>query len=308
MKIQTTSHVLMVRPVRFGFNPQTAANNVFQSDRNGAEAQAAALREFDDYVSLLRSEGITVTVVEDTPTPHTPDSIFPNNWFSTHADGTTVLYPLFAPNRRQERKPAVLAAIRAANPGGRIIDLTGWESQERFLEGTGSMVLDRTGRTAYACLSPRTDETVLKDFAAQTGYEYFLFHAADRNGIPIYHTNVMMSVGSDFAIVCLEAVTDPRERRALTEQLESTGRKILAITLEQVAQYAGNMLELKGKSDQKLLVMSGSALRSLTAEQRHILEQAHRIIAPELACIEANGGGSARCMIAELFSANATAE
>ncbi|MBR5741429.1 MAG: hypothetical protein IKX91_02635, partial [Firmicutes bacterium] len=235
---QTTDTVLMVRPAAFAFNEETAVNNAFQTEGAGADTQETAARETDDFLALLRQNGIRVVTVDDTPVPHTPDSVFPNNWFSTHADGTLVLYPMFAENRRLERKPAALDAIRSNFRVRRTIDLTHYEQDGKFLEGTGSMVLDRVERIAYACRSPRTDETVLSDFCGRLGYAPVLFEAFDAGGQPVYHTNVMMHVGTKVAVVCLDSIRDPGQREAVRASLERTGRTVLPITLDQMAHFA----------------------------------------------------------------------
>ncbi len=301
MRRHTTSKVLMIRPVRFGYNPQTAANNAFQVQEDADIAQTNALKEFDDYVRLLRENGIQVIVIEDTPEPHTPDSIFPNNWFSTHQDGTLVVYPLFAPNRRLERKPHVLQAIAENFDLKQTVDLSGWEGQEQFLEGTGSMIFDRINRIAYACRSPRTSLAPLQEFSRRSGFRIHLFDAVDDKNIPIYHTNVMMSVGTRHAILCTSSIPDEQQRKELIEALTASGRKIIELSMEQLRSYAGNMLELTNKDGESCLVLSQTALRSLTDEQRSELKQHYRLISPSLDHIEKNGGGSARCMIAEIF-------
>lgn len=302
MNMQTTSTVFMVKPVRFGFNPQTAHSNAFQrKDGYGKGVQENALREFTAYTSLLRGNGINVILAEDTEQPRTPDSIFPNNWFSTHEDGTLVLYPMAAPNRREERKEHFLTIIKKNFKVTRTVDLTHYEEEGLFLEGTGSLVLDRENKIAYACRSPRTNDKPLEDFCTQLGYTPVTFEATDQNGTQIYHTNVMMCVGTCYAVVCLDAVTNPQEREKLMESLNRSGKKIIGITFGQMNNFAGNMLELSGAEGRKLLVMSASARKSLTPEQNRELSKTYRLLSPQLETIETNGGGSARCMIAEIF-------
>ena len=306
--MQTTNHILMVRPVRFAFNEETAANNAFQQRSETEEAAQAiareAIEEFDAFVRLLRENGITVEVVQDTPEPFTPDSIFPNNCFSVHGD-TLVLYPMFAPNRRLERKKLInfrFTDFRFTIPNhSKLKDLTSYEESGRFLEGTGSLVLDREHRVAYACLSPRTDEEVLKEWASAMGYSYLTFHSQDGQGMPVYHTNVMMHVGSRQAVVCLESIPNPSEREALKAMLEQYGKEVVPITLAQMNQFAGNMLELHNDRGEQLLVMSQTARRSLTSTQIATLSKHTRILSPDIHAIEAAGGGSARCMMAEIF-------
>ncbi len=294
----------MVRPVRFGFNEQTAVNNSFQ--RRGLElsAQEMALAEFDNFVTLLRTNGVEVTVVEDTPDPHTPDSIFPNNWFSTHESGELVLYPMCAPNRRMERKENVLKVIKQIGSKGkmkRLVDLTSWEEKNLFLEGTGSLILDRPNKLAFVCRSPRSDEKVLEQFCEELDYEYFIFDATDNNGSLIYHTNVMMCIGEKFVVACLDSIKNIAERESFIAFVEDCDKELVEISMEQMENFAGNMLQLRGKGGEPLLIMSATAKRSLTAEQLATLSSYCRILAPELEAIETNGGGSARCMIAEIY-------
>lgn len=294
----------MVRPVRFGFNEQTAVNNSFQ--RRGLElsAQEMALAEFDNFVTLLRTNGVEVTVVEDTPDPHTPDSIFPNNWFSTHESGELVLYPMCAPNRRMERKETVIKVIKEIGSKGkmkRLVDLTSWEEKNLFLEGTGSLILDRPNKLAFVCRSPRSDEKVLEQFCEELDYEYFIFDATDNNGSLIYHTNVMMCIGEKFVVACLDSIKNIAERESFIAFVEDCDKELVEISMEQMENFAGNMLQLRGKGGEPLLIMSATAKRSLTAEQLATLSSYCRILAPELEAIETNGGGSARCMIAEIY-------
>lgn len=299
--MQTTSNVFMVMPVRFGYNPQTATNNAFQKKGYENGAQENALSEFMAFVALLRANGVNVVISEDTEYPFTPDSIFPNNWFTTHEDGTLVLYPMFADNRRKERKGEFLDAIHRNFAVKRIVDLSYWEEDGLFLEGTGSMILDRDNKIVYACLSPRTCEPVLESFCKQLGFTSVLFNALDQDNNPIYHSNVMMCLGLDFAVICLDTIQNADERQKVVSSLESTGKKIIEISLEQMNHFAGNMLEIRGKNDRRFLVMSGTARKSLTPAQTKELSSRCRILSPELDFIEANGGGSARCMMAELF-------
>ena len=355
--MQTTDKVLMIRPVRFSYNSQTAVNNAFQESGIPEElSQRQALKEFDAYVEMLRNEGIEVMVVEDTATPHTPDSIFPNNWLSLHsaeeladvgstltgsahpgsaapgaaapdtaALGTAapytanpgsaapcsrvvVLYPMFAENRRAERRQDIIEALTGAVApscaSAALLDLTSYEKRNLFLEGTGSLILDRNEHLAYACQSPRTCEEVLEEWSSKMGYDYFLFHAEDMNGNPIYHTNVMMSVGEQLAVVCLDAITDIEERMSLIELLEESDKEIVEISLEQMNEFAGNMLQLHTVKEGELkyiMVMSARAKDSLDQDQIEAIEKYCKIVAPDLEFIERNGGGSARCMLAEIF-------
>lgn len=304
MQNQTTAHILMIRPVRFGFNEQTATSNAFQNQAFGKETQASsqeiALKEFDEMVAQLRKAGVDIIVIEDTPNPHTPDSIFPNNWISFHNDGTVILYPMQAENRRLERREDIVNGLQEKFYVNKIIDLSSFEQEEKFLEGTGSMVLDRKNKIAYACISPRTHQEVLAEFALQTNYQIVAFEAVDENGKQIYHTNVLMCVGDMFSVVCLEAVPDLDERLQLRNSLESNGKRIVEITLAQMNQFAGNMLEVRSEKGDKMLVMSNAAYYSLTSSQIKILEDYCTIHHFDLSMIEGNGGGSARCMMAEV--------
>lgn len=291
----------MIRPVNFGFNEQTSGNNAFQVRGDEENARAKAVKEFDEFSELLRSNGVELFVVEDTPEPHTPDSVFPNNWFSTHEGGTMVLYPMYAPNRRQERKPSVINFIKENFKVKRVVDLTANEKQELFLEGTGSMIIDRDHNLVYACRSPRTEEKVLEQFCEELDYDYFLFGASDASGNEIYHTNVMMCAGTEFVVVCLDAIKDIDERENLIGLIEESDKEIVEISLEQMGKFAGNMLEVKSKDGEKMLVMSKRAYNSLNQEQVDTLQKYCRIISPNLTTIENNGGGSARCMMAEIY-------
>ena len=289
----------MIRPVNFSFNAETAVNNAFQSEATQG-AQQQALGEFEGFVALLRNNGVDVTVIDDTPNPYTPDSIFPNNWVSFHEGGTVCLYPMYAVNRRLERKPEVLEQIARRFRIQITLDFSGYEQKERFLEGTGSMVLDRDGKIAYACLSPRTDRQVLLDFSEKMGYTPEIFTAVDGMGRAIYHTNVMMCVADRYVVVCLEAVPDPVEKKSLADTILQTGKAIVPISLSQMNQFAGNMLQVHNGNGEKLLVMSTQAYASLQPAQISQLTEFNRILHAPLTIIETNGGGSARCMMAEI--------
>jgi hypothetical protein len=290
----------MIRPVNFSFNAETAANNAFQVSGAADDAQRKALTEFENFVALLRDNGVDVTVVDDTPEPYTPDSIFPNNWVSFHDAGTVCLYPMYAANRRPERKPGVLDAIGKKFRIDATLDFTGYEAQALFLEGTGSMVLDRDQRIAYACLSPRTDRKILLDFCEKMDYTPEIFKAVDDAGRPIYHTNVMMCVADRFVVVCLDSVPAQKERELLVATIRTSGKTIIPITLDQMNHFAGNMLQVHNEKDEDLLVMSSQAYDSLTPAQVQQLEGFNRILHAPLTTIETNGGGSARCMLAEI--------
>ena len=298
--MQNTSTVLMIRPVAFMYNAETAVNNKFQVAGNDEAAQAKALREFDAFVDTLRNNGVDVTVVNDTPLPHTPDSIFPNNWISFHSNGTIVLYPMYAVNRRAERKQTVLDALNHKFNITNTIDLTQKEQDNIFLEGTGSIVLDRESKIAYACISGRTDKKLLEDFCARMGYTACSFSATDKNSDEIYHTNVMMCVADKYVVICLSSIPNANEMKQVSDAIISSGKKIIDISFDQVNHFAGNMLQVNNKEGQKFLVMSSQAFNALTKEQVKELTSYNRIIHSSLETIESNGGGSARCMMAEV--------
>jgi hypothetical protein len=298
--MQTTSNVLMIRPLHFMYNAETAVNNSFQVKGDQSNITEKALNEFDVLVNQLQNEGIDVTVVEDSPSPHTPDAIFPNNWISFHESGVYCLYPMFAPNRRKERKVEVLDIIKKKFNYRELIDFTEYETREKFLEGTGSMVLDRDKRIAYACLSPRTDISVLEEFCKKLNYKPIAFHSTDDQGQPIYHTNVMMCVTDRLVVICLDSITNSEEKKYVSETILTSGKEIVPITAAQMNQFAGNMLQLENKNHEKIMVMSSAAWNSLYATQKELLTQNNRIVHVSLQNIESNGGGSARCMIAEI--------
>lgn len=302
--MHTTSKVFMVRPARFTANEETAVNNYFQkgiSSEAMTDLSNKAIEEFDSLVSILRANDVDVIVLQDTPDPFTPDSIFPNNWFSSHITGELVLYPMFATNRRLERKPSALRLLRDKTNYRRIINLTHYETENQFLEGTGSLVLDRDKNIAYCCRSPRSSENVLAHFCTQMNFQPVVFDATDKMDRPIYHTNVMMSIGLQLAIICREAIKDKKERDSVTTQLLATGKIIVDISLDQLDHFAGNMLEVKSRNGNPLMVMSTTALNSLTAQQKQTISTFTKIISVNLNTIETYGGGSARCMIAEIF-------
>lgn len=299
---QCAGAVLMVRPARFGFNPQTAASNAFQRAPVPVPALASmARREFDGVAQALRAAGVEVFVAEDTPEPEKPDAIFPNNWLSLHRDASLVLYPMCAPNRRAERREELVAGI--VRDGGfriaRTVDLSYRESQGKFLEGTGSLVLDRAARIAYAGLSTRTDLDVLGEFAQRLDYDLVAFDASDETGRPIYHTNVLLTVGERFAIVCAEAIDEPQRRADVLARLSSTGHEIVAITRAQVRAFAGNCLQLATR-DGRVIAISQTAWDALEPEQRAALERHGAILRVHIPTIERAGGGGVRCMLAEI--------
>ena len=298
--MQNTSHLVMIQPVNFGFNAETAVNNTFQKDPGG-DIQQKALQEFNDFVAVLRNNKVDVTVIEDTAEPSTPDSIFPNNWISFHEDGRVFLYPMFAVNRRMERKPSVLDAVRNKFAVSEIIDLSKYEAEQLFLEGTGSMVLDRENKIAYACISPRTDKKILDEFCRLTGYTAISFRSKDGTGVDIYHTNVMMCIASSYVVICLNSIPDVQDRKQLVDSLKDTNKEIIDISIGQLNHFAGNMLQVKNAGNELLLVMSSQAYQTLNKIQVMALEKHNRIIHSSLNTIETAGGGSARCMMAEVF-------
>jgi len=301
---QITHTVLMIRPAAFRSNPQTASSNAYQGPTGltADDEQSRALEEFETLVTKLRQADIRVIVVDDTPEPVTPDAVFPNNWVSFHADGRVVLYPMLAENRRTERRADVLEEL-AFNHGfdvREIIDLSPLEKEDRFLEGTGSMVLDRVHRIAYACVSPRTTRDALGAFSERMEYDVEAFDAVDRDGQPIYHTNVMMHVGRSLAVVCLDSVQGDIAKQRLRRRFEESGHTLLDLSQEQVEQFAGNMLELRTTEGEAVTVMSQSALDALTPTQRSEIERHTTILASPIPTIEKSAGGSVRCMLAEV--------
>jgi hypothetical protein len=300
---QITADVLMIRPASFCANLQTAESNHFQmTDCCIENAQLAAQSEFDRFSRALSNSGVRVHLFEDRPKPVSPDALFPNNWVSFHADGTAVLYPMLAPNRRQERRHDILESLISQHRFNieRLVDLTVYERRSRFLEGTGSLVLDRPNRLAFACISPRTHREVLEAFASQLNYEVIEFDALDAKGSPIYHTNVMLSVGTNFAAICIESIPPSQQDRVLSK-LTETGKCILELSYSQIQGFAGNMLELATADGRSVVTMSERALQILTDVQRELLrETAGAIVSAALPTIETLGGGSARCMLAEL--------
>ncbi len=304
---QTTSTVLMVSPDDFGFNSETAGSNLFQNRAaDSGNVQKQALQEFDAMVAKLRAAGIRVIRLPSRMDARTPDAVFPNNWFSLHKRNTgervLVGYPMLAPNRRAERRLERLQNQLAADglAVSRVIDLSSFEQQGQYLEGTGSMVLDRAHRITYAALSPRTEPSVLQEFAQKFQYRPVSFHSYDRGGVPVYHTNVMMSVGRRFAVICTESIRDTSERDVVLRELQRTGKQIIPITLEQMGRMCGNILELRSPKG-PLIVMSQTAYDHFTPQQRKELQRFGTLFPVQIPTIEAIGGGSARCMLGEVF-------
>ena len=305
---QITNSILMIRPVQFRMNEQTAVNNYYQKTIEHLTPDAVnalAVEEFDAFVQKLQAAGIQVVVVEDTREFDTPDSIFPNNWISFHQNGTIALYPMFAENRRFERKESVVEAVEEKGFFIRhVVDYTEAEQENLFLEGTGSIILDREYQKAYCALSPRADEQLFIEFCEDFDFFPVIFSAyqtVNQKREKIYHTNVMMCIGSTFAVICLDSIDDKKERKNVINHLKKDNKDIIEITEDQVNQFAGNMLQLLGKNNTPFLIMSQSAFDSLRADQLSKLEKHTKIISSSLQTIEACGGGSARCMMAEIF-------
>jgi hypothetical protein len=298
----------MVRPRHFGYNAQTAVTNRFQTAGAAADVAQRALREFDAFVAALKGEGVTVCVAEDSDQPRKPDAVFPNNWVSFHRDGTVVLYPMHAENRRVERRQEVIDAV-TRDTGftvRRVVDLTHHEKSGRFLEGTGSLVLDHVARVAYACRSPRTHELVAAEWARELGYDLEMFAASDESGTPIYHTNVLMHVGTRVAVVALDAIAEA-DRARIGARLENSGRGIVPITHAEMNAFAGNMLEVGSwdeyLGDYTILVMSETARDALATEKyKYLYASVDAVLAVPVEVIERHGGGSVRCMLAEVFT------
>ena len=303
--MQSTSTLLMIEPVSFGYNAQTAENNYFQVNAQGDSTQAQALQEFNQFVEKLRGAGIEVIVVKDTLEPHTPDSIFPNNWVSFHSDASVYLYPMFAPNRRDERRMDVLEEVRGRGfKISEIVDLSSSELDGKFLEGTGSMIFDHENKIAYGSVSLRLEEELFNEFCLKIGYRPIAFHSYQSAGnerLPIYHTNVMMCVADKYVVICLDSIDDEMEREKVQETIKASGKEVVEISEEQMHQFAGNMLQVENKEGKKYLVMSETAYKSLSKGEIERLESYNEILYSDLSTIEQNGGGSARCMLAEVF-------
>jgi hypothetical protein len=298
---QSAQAVVMIRPFHFYPNPETASDNAFQRAVVPGEAGAisqAAQGEFDQAVDLLRDAGVTIHVFEDTPSPEKPDAVFPNNWFSTHHDGRVALYPMYSPTRRTERRRDVLDELGKSYRITALIDYSPYEQRGLHLEGTGSLVLDYVHRVAYVSLSKRSDRALVEKFCQDFGFEPMLFESAGEDGRPIYHTNVVMCIGSEFALVGLELIPNREEREAVRSRLETSGKKVIALNRGQIANFAGNALELRNDSE-NLLVLSSRAAAALTSEQRKEIEQHARLLPLTLPTIEL-AGGSARCMLAAI--------
>jgi hypothetical protein len=298
------STVLMIRPASFGFNAETAANNVFQNSiptLTQKEIQQKAIGEFDNFIATLRANDIDVIVVEDTPEPQKPDAVFPNNWFCSLPDGTVAVFPMFAANRRIEKRNDLVKMLGSNYKVKDVEDWSKYEAENLFLEGTGSMLIDHDTKIIYACISPRTDNTLLEKFAKEHGYKAVAFHSKDENGKDIYHTNVIMHLGEDYAVVSLDSIQNDAERKTVSEMLVGTGHEIIPITLQQVYAFAGNMLQIKNKKGARITILSTTSYESLMEEQKQILERHTKLLPLDISTIETIGGGSVRCMMAEIF-------
>ena len=307
MKKQTTNTILMIEPVAFGFNDQTAVNNYFQQQfiDTDSDIQLQALAEFNEMVELLRKKKLNILIVKDILEPHTPDSIFPNNWISFFGDGQVVLYPMFAANRRKERRQDIIEYVSSRGSKiNNIDDFTFWEEKNLFLEGTGSMILDRTNNIAYAALSERTSKSVFLEFCVVFDFKPVYFSANQTvygKRLPIYHTNVMMTVADEYAVICLETIDNLKERKVVVDSLEKSGKDIIPISEHQMNCFAGNMLQVENADGKLFLVLSQSAYDSLTQKQKDRLFSYNELIIVSIPTIERVGGGSVRCMMAEVF-------
>lgn len=301
MEAQSASAVLLVCPAAFGFNAEAGRTNMFSTASSDPRLQQIALAEFEKLAGALASAGVEVLVLDDVPEPATPDAVFPNNWFSTHADGSLILYPMATAPRRLERRVEELTALLQASghSANRVVDLSGHEQQGRFLEGTGSLVLDRTRRMAFANRSSRTNAEVVAEFDAALGYSTFLFDAHDPAGNPVYHTNVLLSLGTEFAVLCSEAVA-AGDRADLIDRIEASGRSIVELDFDQLRCFGCNLIELRSRSGDPVIALSAAARTALRPDQLRRLEGFGELVEASIPTIEAVGGGSVRCMIAEI--------
>jgi len=306
ISLQSTNTILLIKPSGFGFNTETAESNAFQNKAEGElkDIQSKVNKEFDAFAQKLRDKGIHVLVFEDTELPRKPDAIFPNNWISFHPNGTIVLYPMAAPNRRHERRPDIIESLKNNFEVKKVIDLSHYENQNKFLEGTGSVVFDHDHKFAYASLSPRTHKDLFLEVCSLLDYKPVYFHSHDKKGKEIYHTNVMMCIGKSFVVVCLDSITDPEDQEKVIGSFALTGHKVIDITFDQMTKFAGNMLAVQKKNGQDILVMSQSAFDSLRNDQKKELEKLSELLPLSIPTIETIGGGSARCMMAEVFLPN----
>jgi hypothetical protein len=303
-KMQTTAHLMMVRPAHFGFNEETAVNNSFQTRDNSltvSEIQVKAQAEFDGFVHKLRSKGVHVHVMENKTGLIKPDEVFPNNWISFHQNATIFTYPMFAKVRRIERSYHYIDELSKSFKLKKHLHLEQSEDEEQFLEGTGSMIFDRQNDIVYACLSPRTNETLLDEFCATTGYKKIVFDSVDGTGAPIYHTNVMMALGEDFVVICTDTIKNQAQKENILQQFKRTHKDIIEISFDQMLNFAGNMLQVRNDNGKTFLVMSEQAYASLNGNQIKHIEKYTEILYSNIKTIETYGGGSARCMMAEIF-------
>ena len=301
--MQSTKNILLIRPSNFAFNSETAESNTFQikaSDEAGVVKQKA-LSEFEAFATILESKGVNIFVFDDTQFPEKPDAIFPNNWVTFHSDGTVILYPMCAENRRHERRQDIIDSLKRNFKVNNIVDLSKYEKESRFLEGTGSIVFDHDNKIAYACLSPRTDKDLFIRVCDYLHYKPVCFHSHDKGGKEIYHTNVMMCLGEKFAVICLDSISDKQERRLVSNFLTETNHQIIDITFDQMNHFAGNMLAILNNDNKNILVLSQSSFDSLTVNQKKEIEKYCEFVPLSIVTIEKVSGGSARCMIAEIF-------
>ena len=302
--MQTTNNILLIRPSNFCFNAETVSTNAFQKKTKIADndfIKKNAIEEFDLFAKTLISKGVNVFIFNDTPSPVKPDAIFPNNWITFHADGTVILYPMFAPNRRLEKRQDIIDSIGQNFKIKNVVDFSNYEKENKFLEGTGSIIFDHENKIAYACFSSRTDKDVFIKVCEYLHYRPVYFSACDQNGIEIYHTNVMLCIGEKFAVICSGSILNSVEKEMVMTSLSRTGHQLIDITFEQMSNFAGNMLEIRTKENKNILVLSQSSFISLTEIQKIELIKYVELIPLSIKTIETIGGGSARCMIAEVF-------
>lgn len=301
---QLTDKLLMIRPAAFGHNTETAATNAFQKEGPDPDPdliRSLAVKEFDQLVRVLREAGLEVLVFEDSPDPVKPDAVFPNNWITTHADGSLITYPMLAPSRRTERREDIISSLSTRFQIHQRYSFETYEEEGQILEGTGSMVLDRVNHLVYACLGPRTDIELLEKFALLKQYRKIVFHATDPLGHPVYHTNVIMAMGRQCAAICLDCIDNEDEKDGIIDSLNASNKKIIDLSWEQILQFSGNMLQVVSKDGRAIWLMSEAACQSLTDSQKNLLQEDGRIISCPIPTIEKYGGGSIRCMLAEIF-------
>ena len=302
--MQSTKNILLIRPSNFTYNSETAASNNFQNKietENNDTIKSKVLIEFELFAEKLKSKGVNAFIFDDTIYPPKPDAIFPNNWVTFHQDGTVILYPMCAPNRRHERRQDIIDTLKKDFIIKEVIDLSKFEKENRFLEGTGSIIFDHKNKIAYACLSPRTDKELFIEVCNIIKYKPVYFTACDQAGIEIYHTNVMMCIAEKFAVICLDSIVDEQEKKFVSNSLINTGYQIIDITFDQMSNFAGNMLAIKTNDNKSILALSQSSFHCLTANQKEEIKKYAELVPLAIKTIETIGGGSARCMIAEIF-------